>query len=79
MNGVYFGSSTLLCNLGNDLSSKKPKYALKSSFTVLECVLTHYQNTLKAITRQSTKRREKLVHANLLGEARETAVATVEK
>ena len=24
MNGVYFGSSTLLCNRGNDLSSKKP-------------------------------------------------------
>ena len=40
MNGVYFGSSTLLYDLRNDLSSKKPKYALKSSFTVLECVLS---------------------------------------
>ena len=47
VNGVYFGSSILLYNLGNDLSSKKPKYVLKSSFTVFECVLRHYQNTRK--------------------------------
>ena len=69
MNGVYFGSSTLLCNLGKDLSSKKLKYALKSSFTVLKWCLRTIK-TLDVTQLKSTKQREKLVYANLRGEAK---------
>ena len=58
---VYFDSSTLLCNLGNDLSSNKPKYALKSSFTVLSNILQesfkhlYILNVVNSILEQLTK------------------------